>query len=220
MADNNNLFQSLMSALSAPQEQPKVQNRDQRRKETRGKKGASTSPTVHKPVQESSSSTTNITENPMFTNVFASLMQQMNSVSSDYIEVDELKEKIVQKVLDKLGLDPNRLQSLCESGKGSDVLASIDRLEDTKAHDFLIAHSYPEGNHGYIAYKGSYEGAKRHALVCLGKEHGMFDGIPDEDKYCVRRYPVYTLQTNRVVIEVIPHASWVSIEGYNVISDN
>lgn len=186
MSDNSDLLQSLLTSLSSP-------NKTNKRKKTT-------------PI-ETNTSMQNVMTNPVFAGLFSSLMQQMD------IEVDELKENIVQKVLAKLGIDSSKLETLCSNGKGRDILASVDNLDDRKSHDFLIVHTYPQGNYGYIRYSGSYNDAKKHALLCLGKEHGMYNSLPDEEGYCVRKYPIYTLETEKVRIEVIPHASWISLNG-------
>jgi len=70
---------------------------------------------------------------------------------------------------------------------------------------YLISHKYASGNYGYISYRGTYTDAMRHALLCLGREHGMYGDLPDESKYLVQRYPIYTLRTERVLIELIPY---------------
>lgn len=198
---SDNLLQSIFTNMSTPT--------SKRRKNNKRSDSKTLSPRVEN-VQESP--VQNMMMNPMFASLFSSLMQQMGGIPDDYIEVEDLKEKIVQKVLKKLGIDPSKLESMCNNGKGNDILQSVDNLEDTKSHDFLIVHTYQPGNYGYIVYKGNYEGAKRHALSCLGREHGMYDSLPNEEDYCVRRFPVYTLQTDKVRIEVLPHASWVSLE--------
>jgi hypothetical protein len=187
MPDNSSALQTLLSHKTS----------------RRNKKGSI-------PVQESPMQS--MMSNPLFASMFGSLMQEMNTVTDNAGDVDELKEQIVQKVLSKLGIESSRLETLCRSGKGMNIIASIDGLEDTKTHDFLIVHTYPAGNLGYITFKGNYEDAKRHALSCLAKEHGMYDHLPDEKQYCIRRYPIYTLETESVRIEVIPHASWISLD--------
>jgi hypothetical protein len=148
--------------------------------------------------------------NPMFMNMFSSLLQQMNVNES--MEIDELKEKMVSKILRKIGISREKMENMCENGEGHKILGLIDDLSSTKTYDFLIVYTYPEGNGGYVSFKGTYKDAKKHALECLGREHGMLNSLPDEASYLVRKYPVYTLKTDRVTIEVLPHASWVPLD--------
>jgi hypothetical protein len=149
----------------------------------------------------------NIVQNTTFLNMFTTLM---NQVDTECVDVNDLKDRVFEKVISKIGLDMKSVEDLQNAGKSSDILHSVDKLEDTKSHDFLVVHTYPNGNYGYVVYKGTYKDAKKHGLVCLGREHGMYDGIPDEESYLVRRYPIYTLATEKVRIEVVPHGSWVS----------
>lgn len=179
-----------------------MSNRQGNRKANNSKNTSSPSPAPQ---------TQSIGMNPMFMNMFTSLLQQMNVAES--VEIDDIKEKIVNKVLGKIGISPDKLEQMCDDGTSHKVLNLIDDLSSTKSYDFLILHTYKEGNTGYISFKGTYKDAKQHALLCLGKEHGMLDVLPDEEPYLVRRYPIYTLRTDRVTIEVIPHASWISIEN-------
>lgn len=142
------------------------------------------------------------------------LSEMMNQMGRSYRsgELSDLKENIVKRVLTKIGIDPSSLEDLHEKGKSNDILTSLDDLSYSKSHDFLIVLTYKNDRYGYISYTGTYEDAKKHALYCLGKEHGMHGCLPNEQSYLVRRYPIYTLETDYVRIEVVPHASWVSIE--------
>ena len=183
MTDNTNSFQSLLNALNTPKEQSRTQSREPRRKVSGRKKISNTPPVVYESIQETDSYT-NMFENPMFMNLFNSLMGQVEDIPEEV--------SIPYKV--------------------DNIVVPVEIIDDVNNQRYLVSHKYPSGNHGYISYRGNYRDATRHALVCLGREHGMFDGVPDEEQYLIKREPIYTLKTDRVLIELIPYGSRSSFE--------
>lgn len=139
------------------------------------------------------------------------LMEQVSTIEeSDEVEI--LKNKIVSIVLGKIGVDSRQLESLCKKKKTGSILSAVASLTSAKAHDFLIVSTYPDGNYGYLIYKGTYEGAKKEALHILGREYGVMDVLPKEETYLQRRYPIYTLATDKIRVEVVPHGSHISLD--------
>lgn len=159
----------------------------------------------------------NMRENPivqtMLIQMFNNLMGNSpnKELPKEENNIEELKEKIVESVLKKIGIPISQLDDLCSRGKGHDIISSIEKLEDSKAHDFLIAYTYNSGAYGYIHFTGNYIEAKKHALLCLAKDYGV-DGSAREEDVLIREFPVYTIGTDKVKIEVLPHASWISMD--------
>jgi len=151
-------------------------------------------------------------QNPMFANM---LSQMMSSAS----ESEKVMEKVLDIVMKKIGLTHEIFEKLCSEGKENQILSLVNTLTTTRSHEFIICTTYCNGNngfddgsYGYTAFTGTFKDAKRHALQVLGLEYRMTDGIPDEKTYLVRKYPIYTLQTNAVRVQVYPFSSHIITE--------
>lgn len=145
-------------------------------------------------------------DNNMFMQMFSSLMNQLdNEPIQSNPSLDDIKDQIVNLILKKLGLTMKDL----EKGNHQSILNSIENLHHSRSHyEFLIVTTYTGNTYGYMTYKGTYSGAKRHALTCLSKEFHL-EGIMTEDAVLISEFPIYTIGTNRIQMKVVPHAEWV-----------
>lgn len=150
-------------------------------------------------------------DNNMFMQMFSSLMNQLDNepIQSSSSSLNEIKDQIVNQILKKLGLSMKDLETSYERGTHQSILNSIENLHHSRSHyEFLIVTTYTNNTYGYMTYKGTYNGAKRHALTCLSKEFHL-EGRMTEDAVLISEFPIYTIGTNRIQMKVVPHAEWV-----------
>jgi len=116
-----------------------------------------------------------------------------------------LKEQIVSITLSKIGLSVDKLYKM----SSDEILRMVSNLNDRRVHDFIVHYSYPSGSFGYLSYTGTYDNAKKYALEFVAKEYGIYDSRI-EDSYVTREYPIYTISTKDICVEVIPRASYIA----------
>lgn len=197
----DNILNSFMNMLQQSQQMANTGNKKVPKKPPHAKSSTPVKPQVQNPMQ-----------NPMFANM---LSQMMSNAS----ESEKIMEKVLDIVMKKIGITHERFEKLCSEGKENQILSLVTTLTTTRSHEFIICTTYCNGNngfddgsYGYTAFTGTFKDAKKHALEVLGHEHRMTDGIPNEKTYLVRKYPIYTLQTNAVRVQVYPFSSHIITE--------